>query len=77
MPLVDLPMSSFILFAEIMRETIKVFENVHENPVEGAFEGTFACEVEETKSFKHISKNSPKSTKIHDTRRAHVLRDVK
>ena len=55
-----------------MRETIKVFENVHENPVEGAFEGTFACEVEETKSFKHISKNSPKLTKIHDTRRAHV-----
>ena len=39
---------------------------------------TFACEVEAAKSIKHISKNSPKSSKIPDyTRRAHVLRDVK
>ena len=55
-----------------------VFEDVRESPVEGAFEGTFAVEVEATKSIKHISKNSPYSSKIPDyTRRAHVLRDVK
>ena len=53
-------------------------EDVRESSVEGAFEGTFACEVEATKSIKHISKNNPKSSKIPDyTRRAHVLRDVK
>ena len=54
------------------------FEDVRESPLEGAFEGTFACEVQATKSIKQISKNSPKSSKIHDyTRRAYVLRDVK
>ena len=35
-------------------------------PVEGAFEGTFAFEVEAAKSIEHISKNSPKSSKIPD-----------
>ena len=56
-PLVDLPTSGFILFTVIMWE--KIFEDVRESPVEGAFEGTFTCEVEATKSIKHISKNSP------------------
>ena len=32
-----------------------VFEDINESAVEGAFEG-FACEVEATKSIKHISK---------------------
>ena len=55
-----------------------MFEDVRESPVKSAFEGTFACEVEVAKSIKHISKNSPKSSKIADyTCRAHVLRDVK
>ena len=72
MPLVDLATSSFILFAVIMR--VKIFEYVRESPVEGAFEVNFACEVEAIKSIKHISKNSPNSSKIHNyTRRAHVL----
>ena len=53
-------------------------EDVRESPVEGAFEGNFACEVEVTKSIKHISKNNPKSSKIPDyTRRAHVLREFR
>ena len=47
MPLVDLAMSGFILFTVVMRVKIQVFEDVRESPVEwGAFEGTFACEVE-------------------------------
>ena len=55
-----------------------MFEDVRESPVEGTFEGTFACEVEATKSIKYISKNRPTSSKIHNyTRRAHVPRDVK
>ena len=33
-----------------MREKILVFEDVRESPVEGVFEGTFACEVEAAKS---------------------------
>ena len=55
----------------------KVFEDVLESPVEwGAFESTFACEVEATNS-RHISKNISKSSKILDyTRRAHVRCDV-
>ena len=40
----------FILFTVIMREKILVFEDVRESPVEGVFEGTFACEVEAAKS---------------------------
>ena len=43
----------FILFTVIMREKILVFEDVRESPVEGVFEGTFACEVEAAKSIKH------------------------
>ena len=58
------------------RENKYVFEDVHESPVDGAFEETFACEVEATKSIKHTSKNSPNSSKTPDyTRRARVLRD--
>ena len=55
-----------------------MLEDVHESLVKwGAFEGTCPCEVEVTKSFKHISKDIPKSSRIHDyTRLAHVLRDV-
>ena len=62
MPLVDLATSSFILFAVIYARSL-VFEDVRESPVEwDAFEETFACD---------ISKNIPKSYKIHDyTRRA-------
>ena len=53
-------------------------EDVRESPVEGAFEGNFACEVEATKSIKHISKNNSKSSKIpYYTRRTHLLRDIK
>ena len=38
-----------------------VIEDVRESPVEwGAFEGTFPCDVEATKSITHISKNIPK-----------------
>ena len=82
MPLVYLATSGFILFAVIMREKIfeDVFEDVRESPVVcvGVFGGTFACEVEASKSIKHISKNSPKSSKIPAyTRRANILRDVK
>ena len=46
--------------------SILIFNNegVCESPVEGAFEGNFACEVEATKSIKHISTNNPKSFKI-------------
>ena len=62
MPLVDLTMSGFILFAVLTRA--KVFEHIRESPVEGAFEGTFSCEVKATKSVKHTSKNSLKSSKI-------------
>ena len=52
-------------------------EYVRESPVEGSFEVHFACEVEAIKSIKHISKNSPNSSKIHNyTLRAHVLRHV-
>ena len=59
--------NGFILFAVIMQE--KIFEDVRESPVEWG-----ACEVEATKSIKHISKNIPKSSKIHYyTHRAHVL----
>ena len=48
--------------------------NVRESPVEwSAFEGTFACEVEDT--FQRISQSLPKFL-IISTRRAHVLRDV-
>ena len=62
MPLVDLATSSFILFAVIYARSL-VFEDIRESPVEwDAFEETFACD---------ISKNIPKSYKIHDyTRRA-------
>ena len=53
MPLVDLATSGFNLLAVIMRE--KVFEGVRESPVEwGAFEGTFACEIEATNSRTHF-----------------------
>ena len=45
MPLVDLAMSGFILFAVLYA----VFEDVRESSV-GAIEGIFACEVEATKS---------------------------
>ena len=38
-------------------------EDVHESPVEGAFKGNFACEVEATKSIKHILKKPLKSSK--------------
>ena len=51
MPLVDLAMSGFILFAVIMRE--KIFEDIRE--VEWcAFEGTVTCEVEATNSRTHF-----------------------
>ena len=57
MPLVDLAISGFILFAVIMRD--KVFEDVRESPVEwGAFEGIFACEVEATNSRTHFKEYS-------------------
>ena len=60
MPLVDLATSGFILFAVIMREKIKVFEDVRESPVEwGAFKGTFACEVEATNSRTRHFKDYP------------------
>ena len=59
MPLVDLAMSGFILFAVIMREKIWVFEDVRESLVEwGAFEGTFACEVEASNSRTHFKEYS-------------------
>ena len=51
----DDAVGSFILFAVIMREKIRVFEDVRESPVEwGAFEGTFPCEVEATNSRTHF-----------------------
>ena len=49
MPLVDLATSS-LFCSQIIREKILVFEDVRESPVEGVFEGTFACEVEAAKS---------------------------
>ena len=55
------------------------FEDVRKSPVEwGAFEGTFAHEVEATNSRTHVKEYFfQKSSKIHNyTRRAHVLRDV-
>ena len=74
---VDLATSGFYsVRSNYARENI--FKDVREIPVEGAFEGTFVFEVEATKSIKHISKNSPKSSNIPDyTRRDHVLHDVK
>ena len=48
------------------KQTWYQLEDVYESPIGDAFEGTFACEVEGTKSIKHISKNILKSSKIHD-----------
>ena len=46
--------------SRIMRQKIQVFEDVRESLVEwGAFEGTFACEVEATNSRTHF-KEYPK-----------------
>ena len=41
-------------------------EDVYESSVEGTFERNFACEVDATKSIKHILKNNPKSSNIPD-----------
>ena len=46
--------------------------------VRSNYEWENLTESSKAKSIKHISKNSPKSSKIPDyTGRAHVLRDVK
>ena len=58
MPLLDLATVLFCLHPDNTENL--VFEDVHESPVEwGAFEGTFACEVEATNSRTHF-KEYPK-----------------
>ena len=45
----------YSVHSPIMRQKIKVFEDVRESPVEwGALGGTFACEVEATNSRTHF-----------------------
>ena len=70
MPLIDLATSGFILlFAARDATENLVFEDVRESPVEcGAFEGTFACEVESTNSRTHF-KEYPEV--FQNSRRAH------